>query len=173
MALARGVRVDGDNVVISVRGGNEAARTLCGELVLLLDQDADPIARHLASKVADHWRNECMRLRESERALVAVLRDEMDEGLRLRELGGARPDEGITAMTERIVAENAQLRAQLATFTPLRAKGVVDADDNLDCWDTNPYEICTRHVAALNEKDPAAMWRVVQLFARDEAVPGA
>lgn len=63
MALARGVRVDGDNVVISVRGGNEAARTLCGELVLLLDQDADPIARHLASKVADHWRNECMRLR--------------------------------------------------------------------------------------------------------------
>ena len=51
---------------------------------------------------------------------------------------------------------------------PLRAKGVVDADDNLDCWDTNPYEICTRHVAALNEKDPAAMWRVVDLFARDE-----
>lgn len=51
---------------------------------------------------------------------------------------------------------------------PLRAKGVVDADDNLDCWDTNPYEICTRHVAALNDKDPAAMWRVVDLFARDE-----
>lgn len=41
------------------------------------------------------------------------MRDEMDEGLRLRELGGARPDEGITAMTERIVAENAQLRAEL------------------------------------------------------------
>ena len=55
---------------------------------------------------------EAHRLRESERALVAVLRDEMDEGLRLRELGGARPDEGITAMTERIVAENAQLRAE-------------------------------------------------------------
>ena len=53
------------------------------------------------------------RLRESEKALVATLRDEMDEGLRLRELGGARPDEGITAMTERIVAENAQLRAEI------------------------------------------------------------
>lgn len=63
MALARGVRVDGDNVVISVRGGNDAARKLCGELVLMIGQDADPIARHLASKVADHWRNECMRLR--------------------------------------------------------------------------------------------------------------
>ena len=57
---------------------------------------------------------EAHRLRESERALVATLRDEMDEGLRLRELGGARPDEGITAMTERIVSENAQLRAELA-----------------------------------------------------------
>ena len=56
---------------------------------------------------------EVHRLRESEKALVATLRDEMDEGLRLRELGGARPDEGITAMTERIVAENAQLRAEL------------------------------------------------------------
>ena len=67
-----------------------------------------------------------------------------------------------------LLAEIAALREQLARFTPLRAKGVVDADDNLDCWDTNPYEICTRHVAALNEKDPAAMWRVVDLFAREE-----
>ena len=65
-------------------------------------------------------------------------------------------------------AELAALREHLTRFTPLRAKGVVDADDNLDCWDTNPYEICTRHVATLNEKDPAAMWRVVDLFARDE-----
>lgn len=69
---------------------------------------------------------------------------------------------------EELRAELAALRKQLARFTPLRAKGVVDADDNLDCWDTNPYEICTRHVAALNEKDPAAMWRVVDLFAREE-----
>jgi len=67
-----------------------------------------------------------------------------------------------------LAAEIATLREQLARFTPLRAKGVVDADDNLDCWDTNPYEICTRHVAALNEKDPNAMWRVVDLFARDD-----
>lgn len=111
---------------------------------------------------------EVHRLRESEKALVATLRDEMDEGLRLRELGGAHPDEGITAMTERIVAENAQMRAKIAKFTPLRAKGAVDADDNLDCWDTAPFEMCHDHVAALNEKDPAAMWRVVDLFARDE-----
>ncbi len=76
---------------------------------------------------------------------------------------------GYYPMAARVLAEEVRsLKAQLAKFTPLRAKGVVDADDNLDCWDTNPYEICTRHVAALNEKDPAAMWRVVDLFARDE-----
>ena len=66
-----------------------------------------------------------------------------------------------------LLAEIAALREQLATFTPLRARGVVDADDNLDCWDTDPFEICHDHVAALNEKDPAAMWRVVELFWRD------
>ena len=76
---------------------------------------------------------------------------------------------GYYPMAARVLAEEVRsLKAQLAKFTPLRAKGVVDADDNLDCWDTNPYEICTRHVAALNEKDPAAMWRVVDLFAREE-----
>jgi len=31
--LIKGVRVDGDNVVISVKGGNEKARELCGELI--------------------------------------------------------------------------------------------------------------------------------------------
>jgi len=31
--LMRGVRVEGDTVVISVKGGNEAARELCGELI--------------------------------------------------------------------------------------------------------------------------------------------
>ena len=65
-----------------------------------------------------------------------------------------------------LLAEIAALREQLARFTPLRAKGVVDADDNLDCWDTDPFELCHDHVAALNEKDPAAMWRVVELFGR-------
>ncbi len=66
-----------------------------------------------------------------------------------------------------LLAEIAALREQLASFTPLRARGVVDADDNLDCWDTDPFEICHDHVAALNEKDPGAMWRVVELFGRD------
>ena len=84
MALARGVRVDGDNVVISVRGGNEAARKLCAELVLLIDQDADPIARHLASKVADHWRNECARLRA---ILGEPLTDEQLDALAVDESG--------------------------------------------------------------------------------------
>lgn len=33
VGLMRGVRVDGDNVVISVKGGNDVARHLCGELL--------------------------------------------------------------------------------------------------------------------------------------------
>ena len=33
VGLMRGVRVDGDTVVITVRGGNDAARELCGELL--------------------------------------------------------------------------------------------------------------------------------------------
>jgi hypothetical protein len=32
-ALMRGVRVDGDTVVIKVTGGNDAARELCGALI--------------------------------------------------------------------------------------------------------------------------------------------
>lgn len=36
--LMRGVRVEGDTVVISVKGGNEAARQLCGELVKEIDR---------------------------------------------------------------------------------------------------------------------------------------
>ena len=33
IGLMRGVRVEGDTVVISVKGGNDAARELCGELI--------------------------------------------------------------------------------------------------------------------------------------------
>lgn len=37
-ALMQGVRVEGDTVVISVKGGNDGARQLCGELVSMIDQ---------------------------------------------------------------------------------------------------------------------------------------
>ena len=33
VGLMRGVRVEGDTVIISVKGGNEAARELCGALI--------------------------------------------------------------------------------------------------------------------------------------------
>jgi hypothetical protein len=33
VGLMRGVRVDGETVVVSVRGGNDAARELCGALI--------------------------------------------------------------------------------------------------------------------------------------------
>lgn len=53
-------------------------------------------------------------LRLTNAGLIDSLRDEMDEGLRLRELGGALPDENITAMTERIIGECAAQAAALA-----------------------------------------------------------
>lgn len=33
----RGVRVEDDKVIVTVKGGNDAARWLCGELVALID----------------------------------------------------------------------------------------------------------------------------------------
>jgi hypothetical protein len=63
---------------------------------------------------------EVRRLRASERALADTLHDEMVKGRRLRKLGGARPGERLTAMAERIVAENAQLRAELAAVADER-----------------------------------------------------
>ena len=58
---------------------------------------------------------ECVRELRTERdGLMQTLRDEMDENLRLRELGGAGHDENITAMTERLIRERNALRSQLA-----------------------------------------------------------
>jgi hypothetical protein len=57
------------------------------------------------------WDEDDMRALAKERdGLMQTLRDEMDENLRLRELGGAGPDENITAMTERVIAERDELR---------------------------------------------------------------
>jgi hypothetical protein len=39
VALMRGVRVDGNTVVVSVRGGNDAARELCGALIKEINND--------------------------------------------------------------------------------------------------------------------------------------
>ena len=52
------------------------------------------------------WDEDDMRALVKERdGLMQTLRDEMDENLRLRALGGAMPDENITAMTERLIRE--------------------------------------------------------------------
>lgn len=63
-----------------------------------------------------------------------------------------------------IATEVNRLHAELAKFTPLRAHGVVDADNNLDGWDTPPFQLARYHVADLNARDPAAMWRLEQLY---------
>lgn len=51
---------------------------------------------------------------EAERdVLKATLHDELAENLRLRDLGGARPDEGMTGYIERLIAERDALREGL------------------------------------------------------------
>ena len=78
---------------------------------------------------------------ETEVALLhAAMRDEMDEGLRLRELGGAMPDENITAMTERLIKERLNLAAMLRKCAhALRNRGredlAADVVGLLRCYD--------------------------------------
>lgn len=62
---------------------------------------------------------ELQRLTMQRDALMDGLRDEIVENLRLRDLGGARPDEGITAMTERVIRECDALKADLARSNTL------------------------------------------------------
>jgi len=39
--LIRGVRVEGDTIVITVKGGNDEARCLCGELINEMEMRKD------------------------------------------------------------------------------------------------------------------------------------
>ena len=61
--------------------------------------------------------------------LMQTLRDEMDENLRLRELGGAGPEENITAMTERLIQERSAVRMALQ-----EADTIMGHDDAATEW---------------------------------------
>jgi len=65
--------------------------------------------------------------RREAQGLMQTLRDEIDENLRLRELGGARPDENITAMTERIIRELDQFRDAAKMVQPVGEVPMPDA----------------------------------------------
>lgn len=55
-------------------------------------------------------------------ALKQTLYDELDANLRLRELGGAKPDEPMTTFLERVFAEREALRADAERLEWLRAR---------------------------------------------------
>jgi len=76
-----------------------------GDYIEEMDEAADALEQQAAQIEA---------LQLTKAGLIDSLREEMDEGLRLRELGGALPDENITAMTERIIGERAAQAAQIA-----------------------------------------------------------
>lgn len=82
--------------------------------------------------------------------LMQTVRDEIDENLRLRELGGALPDENITAMTERVIRE---LEAQ-RIYASVLCKAVDAATDfagavagGASWWD----DVWSDHEAALDK----------------------
>ena len=67
-----------------------------------------PIMDSAKPRLRDLWNQ-----RAEAELLTEALRDEMDEGLRLRDLGGAKADENITAMTERVIQQRLNLAAML------------------------------------------------------------
>ena len=82
-------------------------RSNIDRLAGIVNQQADEIEQQAAQIEA---------LQLTKAGLIGSLREEMDEGLRLRELGGALPDENITAMTERLIGERAALAAELSAL---------------------------------------------------------
>ena len=63
----------------------------------LADAEADPVARHLAAGVADHWRDECRRLRAGIGALIRERRGAESIREELQALLYRGPNVGIEA----------------------------------------------------------------------------
>ena len=87
-------------------------------------------------KAASEQAADILRLEAERDAFKATLHDELDENLRLRELGGARPDEGMTAFIERVIAERDALRA----VTPARTQAMADEWDSWAAENRGTYE---------------------------------
>jgi hypothetical protein len=76
----------------------------------------------------DALRSEFERLTAERDSIKETLHDELAENLRLRDLGGALPDEGMTAYIERLIAERDALRALSVTNIML---DVVPGEDGM------------------------------------------
>jgi hypothetical protein len=88
------------------------------------------------------------RLTAERDSLKETLHDELAENLRLRDLGGALPDEGMTAYIERLIAERDALRADAEIGRQWRE------DSSLEKW----FPLAAERLAAL-EAETAALKR--------------
>ncbi len=102
------------------------------------DMDLD---RELRAKIAD-LTDECKTLRAERDAYKQSLYAELDTNLRLRELGGAKPDECMTPFLERVIAERDSLqvgaqvlRNDLDTALGMLADWCVAVNVNGTGWD--------------------------------------
>ena len=78
-------------------------------LLPVCDDAADEIERLTAER--DSQQRVCISVMAERDAFKQTVHDELDANLRLRELGGARADETMTAFLERVIAERDALRA--------------------------------------------------------------
>ena len=90
-----------------------------------------PEALRLADRLRDGWGLDLRReaaaelrhLHAQNEALKQTLHDELDGNLRLRELGGARQDETMTAFLERVFAQRDALLEALKAFVSTYGDG--------------------------------------------------
>ncbi len=137
-------------------------RELCARAMVQPDiAEVERLADEYANAVHDGRDNDCATVRAAlldyvrgvmaERdALIQTLRDEIDENLRLRELGGALPDENITAMTERLIRERDQFRdAAKMVADPLSLSRILHelAGAASLCWEPRPTGVFDSQLA--------------------------
>jgi chorismate mutase len=82
----------------------------------LIDALLNEVERLNSPVVLSEWQ----KLVAERDALMSLIRDEIDENTRLRVLGGAAADEGITAFLERVIAERDALARDAARYRWLR-----------------------------------------------------
>ena len=92
-------------------GGHSAHLNNAAHTARLLSQEL----RRLNSTIAELAERNTSLARKCQ-DLQQTIYDEIDENLRLRKLGKAGPDEGITAFTERLIRERDRLEGERQTY---------------------------------------------------------
>ena len=117
------------------------------------DEEISPLYRRDAADALEAQAAEIARLKAERDAFKQSLYAELDTNLRLRELGGAQPDEPMTPFLERVIAERDGLRVdaerlsrlpRLPTPRVLASGSTAGKRVELHGWHTDDIEIWER-----------------------------